>query len=513
VHGWVMGPSVARGWFRWGLGGLGVRAVLFGALVVGAMACGGDGASGGDDDDDDDDDDAIGSFLPSFGAGSRLVAGGFTSSPTSDRVQVFRTWYDPELDVNCSFQGGPDGSLRCVPVVFTSFNDLFLDENCTERGYQTFNSCAPKFAVGWGERLSCEVFAQDVREVTALEPVPEAVYIGSPDECSLRPLEIDPEDIFLRDDGPLPTSRMVGATVEVVDRPGPIDVEIVQADDGTFQVVGLVAERFGRCFPTRAEDGESRCFPTQAGFVGAAGLFADEECSEPLALYFSPTDDCELPAYIREFDGGVTRLYESVGTFDGTVYTTRRGGCDEFVSEVELALEQGPRVPDADIPSVTVETAALPGEPDAAIGVLANGSEAAGPLQAGVSFGTGDDEECGIFSLEAAPETLVCVPRPRVLQALFGDAECTVPVGVDSATEEAPAHFIETVSSPEPPCSTLAVGVLRAAFVPTGGHEGPIYDGSGDCAETELDPSFAAFTISEVGLDTFREVGVVAPGD
>lgn len=418
--GGAAGESAATGGSGAGEAGSGGEA---GSVSPGGSGAGGDAGGRGEP----------GSFLPSFGRGSRLDV---KELRAGNMPPVFVTFYDSELEQDCSFTAAADGSLRCLPRS-TSTNpfispNTFLDDECTVRVALGGTTCVAEADGITTEVLpgtGCEESRTRVYRARLLDDgLP--LYSTSTGSCAAAGQtgagahhfgleELVPEDF-------------VAATIEIPPTPTRLSVQRLSADDGAHQSLALAdPEADASCRAFEGLAGQAMICVPAVEWSGRGWRFADDECSEPLSL---PV--CERPLYVVDVDDETQErsFYEAGPEHTGAVY----GG----VSTCELVTGEGPfwaigdPVPRSRFASVTSDyqgTGRLRHRvfADAAGTSLISGSANGGSiLSEGGLFDTEFGEECSVRRYTDGE--MYCLPHSLPFEVWtnrhYADASCTEPI-------------------------------------------------------------------------------------
>jgi hypothetical protein len=210
------------------------------------------------------------------------IRGRFIVTAEGDRA--WNGWHDTELDQECSFNGLPDGTMRCIPRNWQTSITVYTDAACTAPVYTAGESsaCTPMSYVMLYRQGDCTTptgyeFYELGEEVT-----PAAVYaVGEDGVCTLTTA---PDVPLYLPGPPVPSERFVAAEAFTAEGSTRVRAVGYLAADGTRQVTGwrdtgLDGES---CFIRRTDDGALRCVPTGAS-LGA--YYADAACTERLASF------------------------------------------------------------------------------------------------------------------------------------------------------------------------------------------------------------------------------------
>jgi len=488
------------------------RVVVFGWL--GLCAC------GRDDDKDPDGDTATSPVTDTspavtepdaphglgFVAGTRLRPIGY-ATPDDPTVLVLLAWWDTQEALACRFARHADGSFRCLPTVVPGYSPFHFDPTCTEAGYQPVDQCEPidRILEG-GPRYGCRGFSLQVRAVVAESVRPDEVFYEP--GCRSGKLSFD-VDVY-RDAGEIPAETYVEATLDVIDLPGEIDVRAYRATDGTIQVVGYATDAHGECSPSRAIDGEMRCLPsgTGVGFARGALLFADAECSDDLPFFFRATTDCDVPRYILDTTPDGTRIVESLGRYEESVYSTRGGACEAWeTSDNEFALIRGEEIDPSAFPRTSEGQQPLEADPESPLRLALERSGDVVLRSTGLAT---DDGPCLPRRLASDPKRFFCLPESRVRSRYFSDAACTTPIGVVGEGSPVPSYFVETEGERSECGGLVSDAPVSRIFEAGAAWEGDLYTQFGE--DCELDPvadGLDAYVLAQVDPSIFPEVRLV----
>jgi hypothetical protein len=303
----------------------GIRA-LFLASVLGVASCAGD-----------DPHPAAAAPVGDLGlwkSGSRLRARVVTAD---GGLRVFRSFFDTELGVDCSFRQDENGTWRCLPGVYSlryadagCSTQIIVADRCSPRAFGSVDVTPPV------DPSSCEP-PQDVRYalVAAGSPVPAgdaAVFTKSGETCHEAALQDGHVVLSLGER--LDPARAVEAAVHVVERSNGLSARVFEAADGAFFVGDVLAPDERPCaWPYGEFDGIRHCVsspPLTAGEGDAETFpyFADADCTQPAA---SPDQECAGPSVVEYFsirsECPATAVLRAAGEPLSSPYELRDGAC------------------------------------------------------------------------------------------------------------------------------------------------------------------------------------------
>lgn len=217
-------------------------------------------------------------------------------------VEVFTTFHDTELDVDCAYDGvtgashvGPNGSSYCLPANMAGHRENrgpYLDPACTTRG---------AFAPAGGPATYALI---EPRNACMTAP---AVHLVGPPQV---------RRVFLKDDSgaclfatetsahaftnEVPLSTFVHAEEQVERRAGRMGARLLVGDDGSRRVIGgFDRERGETSRVGLGSDGVRRWLPARTAFVGGGDLlFTEGSCATPVAAKIARTATCPLQAAV-----------------------------------------------------------------------------------------------------------------------------------------------------------------------------------------------------------------------
>lgn len=262
-------------------------------------------------------------IAPPFRSGSRLRARYLDGGVGARELLA---WFDTELGVECSFQFGPDGELRCMPGGAADHGSVYFADAACQVPILLADTCVPP------EHL--------------LVPVdPPSTCIG--ERPAYRPYRVQPRAealatvhvvagfgegcIAVSGDGhqwhtldALPLEELAVATIAVLPIDDTLGQEVLIADDGSsqwFAMHDMVIDR--RC---QALDvaGERRCVPTDEA-IHTGAYFHDAGCATELVGAIDLEPQCAPPIVVRRSEDdavfGVADEVVADEVFTGT-------GCD-----------------------------------------------------------------------------------------------------------------------------------------------------------------------------------------
>jgi hypothetical protein len=119
-----------------------------------------------------------------YQSGSRIKAKVLT---TPDGAKSFETWYDAQLQVDCSPVQTFDGQTRCIPTGGYTYG-YWSDPGCTVLLYQGTCSKAPTYAYGYlATGSGCSTSYSGAHVYTVGNAYSGTVYEGTPASCSQVP--------------------------------------------------------------------------------------------------------------------------------------------------------------------------------------------------------------------------------------------------------------------------------------------------------------------------------------
>ena len=237
-------------------------------------------------------------YLPAFAPGTRLEvrAVGLSGAP-----ELFRTFYDTTLEVECTFAPATDGTLRCMPrYEFDQTGVRFADSSCAEaRYYPTRTDCETRafHVIARDDERGCDLGR--VLEVIRLSPLaslPAQSYARSPDGTCTNSGAF-PSTMAFEGTELAPTEFVRGDIVNTGD-PGSPGVRVLQAEDGARRILQAYDARYDLgCVPF-VFDGStsSRCLTTPAPRIDP-WWYSDAACTEQLAWTNKRPSTCVTPAF------------------------------------------------------------------------------------------------------------------------------------------------------------------------------------------------------------------------
>jgi hypothetical protein len=216
-------------------------------------------------------------FLPLYENGSRLraISLGEPDAPTRRLI----SWYDSELETECSFGIAEDGKTRCLPPAQT-LSKGFADGDCTEVVY--FDPLVMPCAERSEYRVE-PVTLDGCSGSRVFRMQQESLDSVFNDLCPEQPAELPAGATVWSDvEAMAPTEFGEGVPRERVNADGFGVVELVTSD-GARQVTAIFDQRYGACTSRDVADGGLRCLPPYAYYDGP-WWFREATCSdEPLA--------------------------------------------------------------------------------------------------------------------------------------------------------------------------------------------------------------------------------------
>lgn len=226
------------------------------------------------------------------GAGMYTPRGGTRLEPRwlegPDGQRSFLTFHDRQLEVDCSFTRAADGELRCLP------SGYFLPEVLSEWA----DPACTAAVVSW-VRPSCQRFAFVRRRdgSNPCEPRERVYRLG--ERIAENRIHSRPGDgpcvasAVLSGEAPfrvgeeLPPATFVKAklTVEPASAGGPLDLVVLEAEDGARTDYGFRNRAGLDCTLAVLSDQRVHCVPPSASV--SAVTFADGACGQP-AAFFQP---------------------------------------------------------------------------------------------------------------------------------------------------------------------------------------------------------------------------------
>lgn len=281
--------------------------------AVGASGSGGDAGSGGG---------GPVSFLPLYENGERLRAVSLGEKGSSTRRWM--TWYDTELETECTIGRAEDGEYRCLPRV-QSLAPGFRDAACEQPIYydSLVRPCTdtPSYRAEEVDVGGCG--GKRIVRMKRLEI--DEVYHKA---CSETPVTLPRGASVWEDAEPVPPERFVKMTgrSRVNDRGFGVYEWI--GEDGSRQVTSMFDAEYGACSARELADAGVRCLPRYA-VVDSPWWFADE-CEDEQLAYGGKVSACVEPVQfaLHITPGGqvlpsVSKVGEPVS---GTVHERRSSG-------------------------------------------------------------------------------------------------------------------------------------------------------------------------------------------
>lgn len=406
-------------------------------------------------------------------AGSRLRPR-FRVADDGTRAQV--GWHDTMFDAPCEFRETSSAGLRCVPRTYGDDPWLYADPNCSEPVIQDI--WIPEGAtVVYAHGDSC--FDSHYFEVG--EPVGE-IYYAANGPCEF--FSNDPSHRVYA----IPHDQFVGATLTPQNGNSRIVPLLLEADDGSRQIVGAWdREHEEEVEPAPDAASQLRWFGRREPRVSTY-YYADASCTERVALA-ECVPGSEQPRTARETEPapclefiGRHELLEELGG-DG-LYALRDGGCEPSGlsgSSSARVWRVGTPLDDAAFAEATAQNdggarlrhdvfASPEGEP------FLSSTRFYDLLMAETACSWRDPAD---YLAEAPSGSFDCFPQDGAyLDDRYLDADCV---------EQTASRFVDEESCPPPAqfSYSYVTRMVAALTGPTGGPGSYTHDDQDDCVPVE----------------------------
>jgi hypothetical protein len=267
--------------------------------------------------------DAAIASLPPWRGGTRLkaqVLRGKDNGPA-----VFRSTFDSELAVTCSFQLATDGQTRCLPSQVVPY---YGDAGCTQLVLPLYEGCSvPSYVSRGAEGCMLQGLA------VGAKVTPPKVFFGTPGSC--KEVSTTPNQVFYALTVAAPDRFVTGGKVSDP-RGGNLEMLYWQsADGGLFPIAAQNKMRQHACKPGEGS-AAGRCVPSAvAAYVRNPLTFADAACTVPAAqAYVSTCNPTVVSAIVTQVAGtcesGPTMSYTEA--VPGPVVPFRKSGNNCFAA-------------------------------------------------------------------------------------------------------------------------------------------------------------------------------------
>ncbi|MBX3189486.1 MAG: hypothetical protein KF819_20850 [Labilithrix sp.] len=354
-----------------------------------------------------------------FTSGARLRA---RYDLVGGRVEVFRVFYDAELDADCAYEddGGPHGApgatAYCLPVGMAPHREgvgPYTDAACAEiAAFTPRSGAAARIVVR--PRDAC-VAAPSV--ALAQPPAIARVYLRDEAGACVMGDRVSVQ----RAGAPVPLETFVRAVERVEPRAGRIGARVLAGDDGSRLVVGGFDRDRGdavRVGEVTGENGLRRWVPSRVAFRGGGeDLFGDPTCATPIVTKVARTATCPLQAaLVLEGTCGAGRFFALGAPLSAAFAEEATCAPASLAGTFAFALG-APIAASALAPVVDVEIGA------ARIARRGHGVAGDGPVTWTDIVDRGTGETC--VPAEAPDGGRYCLPATSEVVNLFSDASCT----------------------------------------------------------------------------------------
>ncbi len=364
--------------------------------------------------------------------GARLEARFDSFGPVGE---VFRTFYDTKLGIECHMLAASDGATRCLPAATYSAEDVFSDASC-----ETRLVVAPRAPCKPSTFAAATTPCPSTTKIHALagETRPAVVYSrGTTGECAPQPIDADTTYYGLGDE--VPPTEFVATKPKVFTDEG-LSTVMLDGDDGS-RAFGVFrdAKRNADCTPRTLLDESVRCVPVDAATV-ASVVFADAQC----AVRGAATVACKEPLVAVEADacGGRAKVF-AVGPRVKSPSSGTKAACAPLGSSPRVYPVGGELAP-ADLPRVFE----VPPPRDYRI-YETRWSAPGGPIGKGL-YDAEKQTECQVSLAEDGKRR--CLPTSLGPVSAYADAACTRAV-VFAPCGGAPSPFAYEYADPNASCS------------------------------------------------------------
>lgn len=249
-------------------------------------------------------------------SGARLEARFESLGPAAE---IFQTFFDKKLGVDCSVQTASDGIRRCLPTDTLSADDVFADFGCEKR-LVTAAKVPCKTSKFASVSPTCPL-ATNVYAIGAAV-TPSIVFSrGTTGECASQ--AVDATTSYFELGAELPPTDFVGVTPKLFTEDG-FQTVMLDGEDGSRGFGGFRdAKRDAECAPRTMTDNSVRCVPVQAATVDGT-VFGDAQC----AVRASATSACKDPIVAVEADtcGGRAKVF-AIGPLAKDAFGGGKGTC------------------------------------------------------------------------------------------------------------------------------------------------------------------------------------------
>lgn len=435
-----------------------------------------------------------------YQSGSRLRARIQTSEGGAVR---FLGWEDTKAKQLCAFHAAEDGQMRCVPLAGQSTSIQYLDDACTQPVAVRSCGASDRYVVAEIPGAACTAEDNPYAVYEVGDAMADSPTFGSFSGTCL-PWGPAAPGTELRAVSKIPAEMFVSAAVSVEPHGDRLSAQVLRADDGAREILGIRDEGLDvACDPRMDDLGAMRCAPAISA-LGGGNFFADAACERPLLADIGASPNCPSPRFAEAPSDpaackkGFHAVEVGKKVSSMNVYQGEPNACGPaaFLPPDWAFYEVGPEVDTGALPVLAVTDAG-----DGRLRVPRYTGPDGVPLAQAPQFIDSERNEACVPRLFADGKTR-CVAEQVPRFNLYSDDACTTPLAavpkVDACPVPAPKLGFVTAAPADPLCPGPAV-VKELREVGQAWSGAIVYSKSSSSACVGLDPAQIHVDLYEVG--------------